>query len=145
MICCFEESMAAGKGELTENELAHIVMDEAFKIHRSLGPGLLESVYEVILLKKLTDAGLHTERQFPIAIHYEGVAFEEGFRADLMVEQKLMVEVKSIDSLHPVHYKQVLTYLRLTGCRLGLLINFGEAYLKHGFKRVVNGLPDDQD
>jgi len=127
---------------MTENEIADRVMDAALQIHRELGPGLLESVYEVILARKLTDTGLVVERQVPVPIQFQGILFDEGFRADLFVEQKVIIELKSVERLQPVHSKQLLTYLRLTGCRLGLLINFGENLLKDGFKRVVNGLED---
>jgi len=127
---------------MTENEIADRVMDVAFQIHRELGPGLLESVYEVILARKLTDTGLVVERQVPVPIQFQGILFDEGFRADLFVEQKVIIELKSVERLQPVHSKQLLTYLRLTGCRLGLLINFGENLMKDGFKRVVNGLED---
>jgi len=123
-----------------ENEIAKQVMDAAFDIHRVLGPGLLETVYEAILEKKLQDGGLLVERQLPISIRFENMTFDEGFRADLVVERKVIIELKSVEHLQPVHAKQLLTYLRLTGCRLGLLINFGENLLKNGFKRVVNGL-----
>ena len=125
---------------MTENEIAAKVMDASFLIHRELGPGLLESVYEVVLAKQLTDLGLTVERQVPVPIYFQGEAFDEGFRADLIVEKKLIIELKSIERLQPVHSKQLLTYLRLTGYRLGLLINFGENLLKDGFKRVANGL-----
>ncbi len=125
---------------MTENEIAAKVMDSSFHIHRELGPGLLESVYEVILAKQLSDMGLSVERQVAVPILFQGVVFDEGFRADLFVEKKLIIELKSVERLQPVHSKQLLTYLRLTGCRLGLLINFGENLLKDGFKRVVNGL-----
>jgi GxxExxY protein len=127
---------------MTENEIADRVMNASFQIHRELGPGLLESVYEVILARKLNDSGLVVERQVPVSIRFQGVLFDEGFRADLFVEQKVIVELKSVERLQPVHSKQLLTYLRLTGCRLGLLINFGENLMKDGFKRVVNGLED---
>jgi GxxExxY protein len=125
-----------------ENELALRIMDAAFEIHRALGPGLLESVYEAILVRKLQNAGLAVERQAPIPIRFEDMTFDEGFRADLIVERRVIVELKSVERLQPVHGKQLLTYLRLSGCRLGLLINFGEHLLKHGFKRVVNGLDE---
>ena len=127
---------------MTENEIADRIMDAAFQIHRELGPGLLESVYEVILARKLTDTGLLVGRQVPVPIRFQGVLFDEGFRADLFVEQKVIIELKSVERLQAVHSKQLLTYLRLTGCRLGLLINFGENLMKDGFKRVVNGLED---
>ena len=127
---------------MTENEIAKRVMDAAFMIHRELGPGLLETVYEVILAKKLTEMGLAVERQVPVPIRFEGMVFDEGFRADLIIERKVIIELKSVEHLAPVHSKQLLTYLRLTGCRLGLLINFGEALLKDGYKRVANGMLD---
>jgi iron complex transport system substrate-binding protein len=117
-------------------------MDAAFEIHRVLGPGLLESLYEAILAKKLERAGLSVERQVPVSITFEDMTFDEGFRADLVVERKVIIELKSVEHLQPVHAKQLLTYLRLTDCRLGLLINFGEHLLKDGFKRVVNDLHD---
>jgi GxxExxY protein len=125
---------------MNENELAAKVMDASFIIHRELGPGLLESVYEVVLAKQLTELGLTVERQVAVPIRFQGVDFDEGFRADLLVEKKLIIELKSVERLQPVHSKQLLTYLRLTGCRLGLLINFGENLLKDGFKRVANGM-----
>jgi GxxExxY protein len=127
---------------MTENEIANMIMDAAFLIHRELGPGLLESVYEVVLARHLADKGLAVDRQMPIPIRFQGMIFDEGFRADLFVEQKVIIELKSIERLQPVHSKQLLTYLRLTGCRLGLLINFGENLMKDGFKRVANGLDD---
>ena len=127
---------------MTENIIAAAVMDVSFHMHRELGPGLLESVYEAILAKQLVDKGLNVERQVPVPITYQGAAFDEGFRADLIVEKKLIVELKSVERLQPVHSKQLLTYLRLTGLRLGLLINFGENMLKDGLKRIVNGLDE---
>ena len=125
---------------MTENEIASGIMDSAFLIHRELGPGLLESVYEIVLERHLTDKGLAVERQVPVPIRFQNIVFDEGFRADLFVEQKVIIELKSVERLQPVHSKQLLTYLRLTGCRLGLLINFGENLMKDGFKRVANGL-----
>lgn len=127
---------------MTENEIAKHIMDAAFHIHRSLGTGLLETVYEVILTKKLSDIGLAVKRQVPVPISFEGITFDEGFRADLIVSEKVIVELKSVEKIQPVHSKQLLTYLRLTDMRLGLLINFGESLLKDGFKRIVNGLEE---
>jgi GxxExxY protein len=124
-----------------ENEIAAKVMDASFLIHRELGPGLLESVYETVLAKLLTDKALLVERQVAVPVTFQGLSFDEGFRADLIVEKKLIIELKSVERLQPVHSKQLLTYLRLTGCRLGLLINFGENLLKDGIKRVANGMP----
>ena len=119
-------------------KLASIVIDTAFHLHRNLGPGLLESVYEAVLAYELRDRGLMVERQKPVPIHYQGVTLDEGFRLDLLVEHRLIVELKSVEELHPVHPKQVLTYLRLMDLPLGLLINFGAPLLKQGLKRVVN-------
>jgi len=130
------------KESMTENEIAKHIMDAAFLIHRTLGPGLLETVYEIILAKKLSDMGLAVDRQVPVPIRFEGITFDEGFRADLIVAEKVIVELKSVERLQPVHSKQLLTYLRLTDMRLGLLINFGESLLKNGFKRVVNDLQE---
>jgi GxxExxY protein len=127
---------------VTENELAKEIVDAAYRIHRTLGPGLLETVYEVVLAHELKNRGLHVVRQQPIPIQYESIKFEEGFRADLIVEDKVMVELKSVESVSPVHKKQLLTYLRLTNRRLGLLINFGEELIRDGITRVVNGLPE---
>jgi len=124
-----------------ENELAAKVMDASFLIHRELGPGLLESVYEAVLAKLLADKGLFVERQVAVPVMFQGLTFDEGFRADLIVENKLILELKSVERLLPVHGKQLLTYLRLTGCKLGLLINFGDNLLKDGIKRVANGMP----
>jgi GxxExxY protein len=126
----------------TENEAAKAVLDAAFRIHSLLGPGLLESVYEAILAYDLTRLGTVVRRQVRIPIRYEGLEFEEGFRADLLVAECLIVELKSVEKLAPVHAKQVLTQLKLSGHRLALLINFGEVHLKDGIKRIANGLPD---
>ena len=123
-----------------ENEIAKVIVDAAYHIHVELGPGLLESVYEVVLAFELTKRGLRVVRQKPVPIVYEGLEFEEGFRADLIVADKVVVELKSIENVLPVHFKQLRTHLRLTDYRLGLLINFGEALIKNGIRRVVNGL-----
>lgn len=125
---------------MTENEIATIVVDTAFHIHRDIGPGLFESVYERIMEVELTKRGLTVDRQHPIPIVYNGVQFKAGFRCDLMIESKVIVEVKSIEAVHPVHKKQVLTYLRFADKRLGLLINFNVALIKDGIARLVNGL-----
>jgi GxxExxY protein len=127
---------------MNENQIATVVLDAAFKIHTNLGPGLLESVYEAILAFELAKRGLMVRRQVSIPIRYEDISFEEGFRADLLVNECVVVELKSVEAVAPVHGKQVLTQLRLSGHRLGLLINFGEIHLKNGIKRIVNGLPD---
>lgn len=118
--------------------IATDVVDVAVKLHMALGPGLLESVYTVILQKNLVDRGYSVDREKPIPVVYEGVQFEIGFRADLIINDCFIIEVKSVEKLAPVHGKQLLTYLKLSGCRLGLIINFGEELLKNGIKRVVN-------
>jgi GxxExxY protein len=125
---------------LTENEIARQIVDAAYKIHTKFGPGLLESAYEALLVYELRKRGLRVETQKPIPIIYEGVTLEVGFRADMIVEDKVIVELKSVEEIAPVHKKQLLTYLRLADKRLGLLINFGEKLIKEGITRVVNGL-----
>jgi GxxExxY protein len=125
---------------MRENEIARQIVDAAFQIHQRLGPGLLESVYETVLEFELTRRGLRVERQCPIPLEYDGVRMEQGFRADLIVEGLVIVEIKSIEVVAPVHKKQLLTYLRITGKRLGLLINFGTALLKDGVTRLANNL-----
>ncbi|HSE36114.1 MAG TPA: GxxExxY protein [Blastocatellia bacterium] len=125
---------------MTENEIATIIVHTAFQIHRDLGPGLFETVYERIMEVELTKRGLTVARQKAIPIVYHSVHFEAGFRCDLLVEDKVIVEIKSVDAIHPVHRKQVLTYLRFADKRLGLLINFNVALIKDGIVRLVNGL-----
>lgn len=119
-------------------EISGTVVDAALALHKDLGPGLLESVYEMLLAAKLQSAGLHVSRQQAIDISYKGMKFEGAFRIDLLVEGRLLVEVKSIEQLKATHARQLLTYLRLTNQPVGLLINFGGATLKEGLKRVVN-------
>ena len=119
-------------------DLATIAIDCGFKLHAGLGPGLLESVYEAILADKITERGLFVERQKPLKVNYEGKSYEEGFRADLLVEEILLIELKSVERFAPVHGKQVLTYLRLIDQPLGLLMNFGMETFRDGVKRVVN-------
>ncbi len=125
---------------MTENKLATIIVDSAFKVHTTLGPGLLETVYQAALAYELNKRGLHVVRERGIPAIYEEVRLELGFRADIIVESKVIIEVKSIESLAPVHGKILLTYLRLTDLRLGLLINFNVALIKDGIRRVVNDL-----
>ena len=126
---------------MSENELAKIVVAVAYDIHSKLGPGLFESVYETIMEYELvTNYHLQVKRQFSIPVIWKDRAMELGFRADLLVENKLIVEIKSIEAIAPVHYKQVLTYLRLSKIKLGLLINFNEELIKSGLKRVINGV-----
>ncbi|MBT1073253.1 GxxExxY protein [Pelotalea chapellei] len=125
-----------------ENELAEIVVDASFRIHRTLGPGLLESAYEAILMHELQKRGLNVAAQVPVPVVYESVRLDTGFRADLIVEDSVLVELKSLEKIAPVHKKQLTTYLKLSGKRLGLLINFGEELIKNGITRIVNGMPD---
>jgi len=127
---------------MTENEIGRIIVDAAVKVHQALGPGLLESVYEIVLAHKLREMGLGVERQVPVRIEFEGLTFDEGFRADLVVEEKVIVELKSVEKVTAAHKKQIQTYLRLTGCKLGYLLNFGEALMKQGITRAVNNLEE---
>lgn len=124
------------------NEVTGAVVDAAIKVHSRLGPGLLESIYEVVLAYELRQRGFRVERQVVVPIRYDNLVFEEGFRADLLVDGKVLVEVKSVAELHDVCKKQVLTYLRLLDLRVGLLINLNSVLLKDGLKRIVNGLPE---
>jgi GxxExxY protein len=123
-----------------ENEIAKVVVDVAYQIHSRLGPGLLESVYEAVMLHEIRKRGMQVDAQVPIPVVWEEVKLEIGFRADLIVERKVVVELKSVEQLALVHKKQLLTYLRLADCRLGLLINFGAELIKNGISRVVNNL-----
>jgi GxxExxY protein len=125
---------------MTENEISKQIVDAAFKIHTRLGPGLLESVYEAVLAYELGKRGLRVVRQKPIPVIYEEIHLEEGFRADLVVEERVIIELKSLETIAKVHKKQLLTYLRLSDKKLGLLINFGEDLIKDGITRIVNGL-----
>lgn len=127
---------------MSENDIAKVVVDAAFHLHQDLGPGLLESVYETLLARALESRGLGIERQKPIRFLYQGVTFDEGFRADLVVNGLVLLELKSVEAMHPVHQKQLKTYLKLTGMKLGLLINFGAPLIKDGIHRVVLGLPE---
>jgi len=127
---------------MTENEISKVILDSAIAVHKELGPGLLESVYEVVLAFELGQRGLYVNRQVPIPIRYKEMTFDVAFRADLIVEEKVILELKSVEHVSEAHKKQVQTYLRLTECKLGLLLNFGEALMKRGITRVVNGLED---
>jgi len=127
---------------LNENAIAREIVDAAFRIHTTLGPGLLESVYETVLSYELTRRGLQVSRQQATPVVYENVRMDEGFRADLIVEDKVIVEIKSVEALGYIHKKQLLTYLRLADKRLGLLINFNMALIKEGITRIVNGLEE---
>lgn len=125
---------------MTENELSRIVFDCALKVHQSLGPGLLESAYEKCLFYELKKIGLRVEKQKPLPLIYEEVKLDVGYRIDIIVENKLIIEIKSVEALNDVHFAQLLTYLKLTNCKLGLLINFNVSLIKNGVKRVVNNL-----
>ena len=130
---------------MTENEISKHILDAAFRVHTKLGPGLFESVYEVIMAYELKKKDLIVERQKPMPIMYDDIRFDEAFRSDMVVDRKVIAELKSVEALLPVHAKQVLTQLRLSGLKLGLLINFGEAHLKNGIKRIINGKLDDEN
>ena len=127
---------------MTENEIGTLVVEAAIAVHRELGPGLLETVYEVVLARELCERGLKVDRQVPVPIRYKDISFDEGFRADLVVEGKVILELKSVERVMAAHKKQVQTYLRLTGCRLGYLLNFGQDVMKTGITRCVNGLQE---
>ena len=124
---------------MNENEIGKIIVNIAIGLHKELGPGLLETVYEVILMHKLKDQGLIVERQVSVPIEYDGIRFDEGFRIDLLVNNKVIIELKSVEKLHKAHKKQLITYLKLKDCKLGLLLNFGESLMKDGISRVING------
>jgi iron complex transport system substrate-binding protein len=123
------------------DDITGAIVDASVKIHQNLGPGLLENVYEVVLARVLARRGFSVQRQKVVRFEYEGMVFEEGLRLDLLVEDRVIVELKSVEKLAPVHSKQVLTYLRLMNLPVGLLINFGAATLKEGLHRIVNNLP----
>jgi GxxExxY protein len=123
------------------DDITGAIVDASLRIHRELGPGLLESVYGVVLARALVKRGFHVERHKVIRFEFEGMVFEEGFRIDLLVDKRVIVELKSVERLAPVHSKQLLTYLKLTNAQVGLLINFGAATLREGLHRIVNGLP----
>jgi len=125
---------------MNENELSRIIVDISYRIHRKLGPGLLESVYEAILFYELSSLNLKVERQKPIPILWKEIQLDIGFRSDLIVENKVIIEIKSVEQISNVHPKQLLTYLRVTKLKLGLLINFNEALIKNGITRIVNNL-----
>ena len=127
---------------MTENEIGTCVVNACIKIHQILGPGLLESVYQKVLVHELQKQGLSVQSEVPIPVRYDDVEFENGFRADLIVNEKVILELKSVEHVSPVHMKQLQTYLKLTGIRLGYLLNFGEVLMKSGIKRVVNNLEE---
>lgn len=127
---------------MIENEITKIVIDSAYKIHTKTGPGLLESAYQAILVYEIKNRGLHVDSEIPMPIHYEDMNLEVGFRADLIVENKVIIELKSVEKVAEVHKKQLLTYLRISGLQVGLLINFGAPLIKDGIFRIVNGLKE---
>jgi len=125
---------------MNENELSAIIVNCCYNIHKKLGPGLLESVYEEVLCYELTESGIYYIRQTNIPIYYNELILETGFRADIIVENKVIIEIKSVECIAAVHKKQLLTYLKLTGIKLGLLINFNDVLIKDGITRIVNNL-----
>ena len=127
-------------GIMNENELSKIAVDCMFKVHKNLGPGLLESSYEECLCYELKKTGLKIDRQKPLPLQYEEVRMEIGYRVDMVIDDKLIIEIKAVEALNDVHKAQVITYLKLSGCKLGLLVNFNVALIKDGIRRVVNGL-----
>ncbi len=127
---------------MTENEIGTLVIEAAIMVHRELGPGLMETVYEIVLARELQERNLLVKRQVPVPIRYKGLRFDEGFRADLIVNDSVILELKSVERVTAAHKKQVQTYLRLTGCKLGYLLNFGESLMKNGITRCVNGLEE---
>src|SRR5215472_7192824 len=131
---------ATGAKDAKENELSRIILDAAFRVHSAIGPGLLESAYEACLVYEIRSAGLKVQTQVPLPLLYRDVKLEVGYRLDLLVEELVVVEVKAVDALAPIHHAQLLSYLKLCDKKLGLLINFHEVSLRHGIKRVVNNL-----
>jgi len=129
---------------MTEDEIGKQIVDAAVQLHQGLGPGLLETVYEVILAHELRRRGLQVERQVAVPVEYQGLRFDEGFRADLVVENKVIIELKCVERLNNAHKKQLLTYLRLTDRRLGYLLNFAEDLMKNGIIRIVNRLEENR-
>lgn len=127
---------------MDENSIGKVVVDAAIAVHREVGPGLLETVYELVLLDEMQNRGLVAKRQVPIPIHIRGIQFDEAFRADIIVENKVILELKCVEKTSPAHKKQLLTYLKLSGMKLGYLLNFAEAMMKDGITRTVNGLPE---
>lgn len=125
------------------NEISGLIVDAAFRVHVAVGPGLFESVYEALMEYELKKLGLRVERQVMVPLEYEGLRFDEAFRADMIVDERIIVELKSVVEVHPIYKKQLLTYLKLTGLSLGLLINFGADRIKDGVFRVANQLKED--
>ena len=127
---------------MNENKIGSIIIETAVDLHKELGPGLLESVYEVVLMKLLAEKGLHIQRQVSVPIEYKGEYFDEGFRIDLFVNGKVIIELKSVEKINAAHKKQLLTYLKLTNTKLGYILNFGAEVMKDGISRVINGTLD---
>ena len=125
---------------MDENEIGSLIVDTAVYLHKNLGPGLLESVYEIVLMKLLAKKGLFVQRQVSIPIEFEGEHFDEGFRVDLFIEGKVIIELKSVEKITDVHKKQLLTYLKLTNTKLGYILNFGGELMKNGIVRIINGV-----
>lgn len=125
---------------MTENEISNIIVNCALKVHKQLGPGLLESAYEECLYYELNKTGLLIEKLKALPLIYEDIKLEIGYRVDILVNKQVIIEIKSVESLNDVHIAQVLTYLKLSDCKLGLLINFNVTLIKHGIKRIVNNL-----
>ena len=124
---------------ISENEISRIVYEAGYMVHKALGPGLLESAYEECLFYELSQAGLLVEKQKPMPLIFKEVKLDIGYRLDLLVERKFVIEIKSVEALNDIHLAQILTYLRLSDCKLGMLINFNTAQFKNGVKRVING------
>ena len=127
---------------MQENEIGSIIIDTAIYLHKNLGSGLLENVYEIVLMRLLAKKGLQVQRQVSIPIEFEGECFDEGFRVDLFVDGKVIIELKSIEKISPAHKKQLLTYMKLTKTKLGYILNFGAELMVDGIIRIANGLPD---
>jgi GxxExxY protein len=138
-MCQVADAKKTNGSKMDENEIGSLVVNCSIRLHMELGPGLLETVYEVLLANELESKGLKVKRQVPISIQYHGITFDEGFRADIMIEDKVILELKSVEAVNAAQKKQVLTYLKLTKCKLGYLLNFGESLMKNGITRVLNG------
>ncbi len=125
---------------MTENQLSKLILDSAFRVHKALGPGLLESAYEACLVYELRKTGLEVKNQHALPVRYEDVCVDAGYRIDILVEGKVILELKAVEQIAPIHEAQLLTYLKLSGCKLGFLLNFNVTLMKEGIKRMVNGL-----
>ena len=139
-VVCFASFAVKGFVLMTENQLSKIILDAVFKVHKALGPGLLESAYEACLVRELRKTGLEVENQYMLPVRYEDVCVDAGYRVDVLVEGKVILELKAVEQVVPIHQAQLLPYLKLSGCRLGFLLNFNVMLMKEGIKRMVNGL-----